>query len=664
MSGSTVINHLSRLFSENNANIIVRPLHRDILVWKSLEEVSIVEQLTQIAKSDIHKWSPGTIAGLLLEPNEELTRELKNPTYNLPEHLKTKSSAYYESVVNTGLYPESLSQAGLLALTLRDHFQSHGEWSNISAKILIKKNVNNHEYHYKLWRSAFTCLIEFIEDYSEFASSLINESPVQFRAQIISLILHGLLCQPMPEINLIDVVFNLFSRLGTQEQIASLIYLESTDLNKTLLNKLARKYIELNDNLEAVSKAISDMDHSDIFLKINLLGNDPDTYSNVMNLVNQADLYKFAGLVEKSSELRARAIELLNQNQAKLYNLIGIDNSNKDPHLAKTAFQKAQHFSSEMDQSKVAYARFLIDHEESEVARDILSSVTETPETRFLEFMLEGKQKNLEFETRLAESKFIEYFNSDYFNIQSKTNDLSKAITILKSTHQYELAYTIVTNLLNNTPNDLSLLGYSSELLQFLGRPQEALEVTELMKMIDPEDESIPYKLANLYIQTREWEKAFNIYHLLIQSSISPTRKDLLTYANISVEAGKPEIAIPICTNFLSLDKLDCETLVILGNAYIASGQKSTAIEFMERATSLSPEKSSSWLALANIWTKMEDYDRALDVLLKAKSALPEDPQILKALGISYMNSNLVSNALPFLNQAYKNQADDIQIIT
>ncbi|MCJ7694902.1 MAG: hypothetical protein MUO40_05685, partial [Anaerolineaceae bacterium] len=510
MSGSKVIHHLSRLFSENDLNIVIRSLHRDNLVWKSLEDESFVEQLTLTAKSDIEKWSPGALAASLFESNEGLSRELKNPTYNLPRILKTKSLAYYENIVNTGLYPESLSQAGLLALTLRDHFQFQGDWSNISAKVLIKKNINSQEYHFKLWHSAFACLIEFIEDYAEFSSSLIKESPNQFKTQIINLVLHGLLCKPMPDSNLIDAIFNLFNRLGTREQIASLNYLESTDLETTFQSKLARKYLELNDNLVAVSTAISEMDHFDFLLTTNQFDNYPSTYSNVLILINQADLCNYAGLVEKSSELRARAIELLNQNQAKIYNQLGIDNSIKDPNLARTAFQKAQYFSSGTDHPKVAYARFLVDHQEPEEAREFLSSVAETPETKFLEIILSGKvnDNDKNSETRSKATIFTEYFNSNYFDIQSKRNDLIKAIDILKSSHQYEPAYAIVKNLLNKMPNDLLLLGYYSELLQFLGQPQNALEITELMQMINPADDSITYKLANLFIQTREWDKA------------------------------------------------------------------------------------------------------------------------------------------------------------
>ncbi|MFH1446676.1 MAG: tetratricopeptide repeat protein, partial [Chloroflexota bacterium] len=139
---------------------------------------------------------------------------------------------------------------------------------------------------------------------------------------------------------------------------------------------------------------------------------------------------------------------------------------------------------------------------------------------------------------------------------------------------------------------------------------------------------------------------------------------DLLAFANTAVATGIPEVAIPICQNFLKQNQLDGEALVTLSNAYIKQGKESKAIEQMERAASIAPEEPSSWLALANAWSHLGFYDRALDTLHKAQSAIPEHPQVLLALGTAYLNNNLASDALPVLKKGYKLDPDNPQIRT
>src|SRR5690606_21315343 len=152
--------------------------------------------------------------------------------------------------------------------------------------------------------------------------------------------------------------------------------------------------------------------------------------------------------------------------------------------------------------------------------------------------------------------------------------------------------------------------------------------------------------------QTRQEPKALEIYQELISQSAQPKREDLLTYSEIAIKAGQPELAIPITENFLSRDQLDGEALVILCKALINSGKKSQAVELLQQASEVAPEKPASWLSLAKIWTELGENENVTQALRKAKAAFPGDPQILSALGKLYIENEQTTDAIAVLKQA------------
>ena len=253
--------------------------------------------------------------------------------------------------------------------------------------------------------------------------------------------------------------------------------------------------------------------------------------------------------------------------------------------------------------------------------------------------------------------------SSSRFGVQS---DNLKAAEYAFNRKRYKTAAEFVRKALQDDPNDLGTIRLAANINRRLANLDDAVTSSALLSVFEPDNQANKRDLAKLYLQTRQEDKALEIYQELIDQTDQPAREDLLTYSEIAIKSGKPEIAIPITENFLfftlSRDQLDGEALVILCKALINSGQKSRPVELLERASEVAPEKPASWLSLAKIWTELGENEKATQALRKAKAALPGDPQILSALGSLYLENEQTTDAIAALKQAFENDPNNLEV--
>ena len=648
MSGNVVINRLSDLFSKEDTSTIVKSLHRDPLVWKTISSMPSLDQFISFAGNKIDKWSPGYLAAVMIDPSFELAKMIDQEIIPVNDQLRSEVESIIETIKSTGLIPDSLNQAGLLSLYLRIYRQEQDSWKKIIEKLLIKTNISSPVTLSKIWQSTFACLPSFVEDYNDLAFELITTSPEIFREQIVSLVLHGLLTQPHSKEQILNEIQIIFSHLDADVQVSSLKLLNDLGLLE-YVHDLANNYLKLNENLNATSLAISET--------YTLGSSTSIIFDHIVNLEKQADFYKYAGHFDQASKIRAHTVELLNQNISRLYFQLGVDNSEIDPQAAKTAFINALNFSPNSDNIKKEYVRFLLSQNEIEEAKQIFPEIESSVDTKFIALQNPAVESNF---ANISVKDIVTFFSDSTISPQVKKSILPKVLKHESLLENHEDAQKLVNSLLLQFPEDPIILDEAINLHRSLGENEKALNILELRSIFETESEEIKEQLIDLYIVNKLWAEAFDLQNEVITNTNNPTHDQLLKYASIAIENDKPDIAISICRNILNKDQLDGEALVILGNAYIKSDQKSLAIEHMERAASLSPENPASWLALANIWKKLGDSNRVLDTLLKGKTALPDDFSILRALGSAYLENDLASNAVPILKQALLINPEDL----
>jgi len=648
MSGNFVINRLSDLFSKEDTITIVKSLHRDSLVWKTISSEPLLEQFISYAGNNIEKWSPGILAAVMIDPSLELANGVTQKTILLNEQLKSEVDSIIDTIKSTGLIPDSLSQAGLLSLYIRNHHQDQGSWSKLINKLLFKTNATFTLTLSKIWQSTFSCLPSYVENYIDLASELISSSPENLKEQIVILVLHGLLTQPQNDDQILDEIQIIFSHLDTDAQICSLKVLNNLGLHK-YMRELANNYLFLGENLNATSLAISET--------YSLESSTSNNFKYIENLEKQADFYRYAGHYDQASKIRSHSVELINQNISHLYYQLGVDNFEVDPPAAKAAFINALHYSPNAEIIKKEYVRFLISQNEIDEAKLIIPDIKTSLESKFFALqnpILKGDPENISL------GDISTFFLDGTISTQVKKSILSTVLKHESLQANPNDALKIINGLRNQLPDDLTLMDEAIKFHKSLGEIDKALEILEFRALFEKDDKEVKEQLIDLYIKNKLWPKAFDLQKDVITNTSNPTHDQLLKYADLAIENDKPDIAISICNNILDKDQLDGEALVILGNAYIKSGQKSSAIEHMEKAASLSPENPASWLALANIWKKLGDPNRVLDTLLKGKAALPENFSILRALGSAYLENDLASNAVPILKQALLIDPEDL----
>ncbi len=99
---------------------------------------------------------------------------------------------------------------------------------------------------------------------------------------------------------------------------------------------------------------------------------------------------------------------------------------------------------------------------------------------------------------------------------------------------------------------------------------------------------------------------------------------------------------IMACNKVIELSEaIDLNTYLILRNAYFEVADTASAINTYERAMEAFPEEKTLYRDVSSIHGSKKAYDKAIEVLEKGHSALPDDIQLLRYLGTSYYNKGL-----------------------
>lgn len=655
MSSNLIIDRLSSLFNTEECRYLVQALNQDNLVWRTLKNEEILQGFINYARSDFDRWTPGYLSTYLIDREALETVNWMSQDQILTENTRSRAHQAYETLRRTRLIPETLEQAGLIALFIREHFLEQETWNGISKKLIFRNSDAPDQMYFNLFKSTFACLPSLAPKFCDFSKQLIIESDTDVRTEFIALIVHANLSSPISKSSLLERFRNIFIPIGLDSQVDCLSYVEQFGYQE-LLKNLAGEFLSEKKILSDFSEAL------EYFNKNKRKLSASKYYTYIHTLDKFAELYRYAGMTEKASDLMKLASQALEQSQSLFYHRLAL--STQDAKTANEYWQKILSTAQLTDEMRIDYTEFLVSQNEIEKAKEFLSNLSDPVQKEYVS--LHYPQLIMDDTLRLSKSTLL----NEYISNQAHSNPTSShlkdqvisSLTLNNNDKDYKTALNFVEKQLLIRPNDEEYLAKSIYYHQKLGQPHQAIERAELLLAINPNNPEIKTKLAKLYAETKQYQKAFDIYQLLIDNSSTPSRNELLEFASISVEAGYPEIAIPICKNFLEKDRLDGESLVILGSAYVAAGDQIAALEYMEQAASISPENPASWLSLANIWERIGEPENAIETLEKASTALPQNFEIMLTLGSSYLMNKRPSESLSVLLKCYQLKPDDINL--
>ena len=101
---------------------------------------------------------------------------------------------------------------------------------------------------------------------------------------------------------------------------------------------------------------------------------------------------------------------------------------------------------------------------------------------------------------------------------------------------------------------------------------------------------------------------------------------------------------ITACNKVIELSaEVDLNTYLILRNAYFGVADTAGVIATYERAMDAFPQEKTLYRDVSSIYDSRKDYDKAIEVLEKGHSALPEDIELLRYIGATYYNKGLAA---------------------
>lgn len=623
-----LLKELNSRFKQTTVRQLLEAYRENALLWRELDLNELPARWFEIAGNKLEFWHPAMISLFYLDESL-VDQDLTNLHTPIPTGLLEKAAKTLATVRMTGLEPATLKDATLLALLLRDYRLKQTSWKNLGQYLTEEKT------RLPAWSASLTILPLLCPDFEaaleELAATSSDADPTDLAKCLVAVFKK----LPLAE----NEQFDLLVRILASANLS---------LKAVVLKQLKGKVSASFTKLLAHSLLVQNESQPTL--------NHIETYQHL------AILYQYAGQTDKARQALELAFDAINRNQAAILHKLALDLELSDLEEARKTWEEVLRLEPNNSEYRNQYAEFLVNQDEVDFALDVMNQ-GEDENMHALLALRYPQLRDRADEAYTALDNALQRktlpTSSSRFGVQS---DNLKAAEYAFNRKRYKTAAEFVRKALQDDPNDLGTIRLAANINRRLANLDDAVTSSALLSVFEPDNQANKRDLAKLYLQTRQEDKALEIYQELIDQTDQPAREDLLTYSEIAIKSGKPEIAIPITENFLSRDQLDGEALVILCKALINSGQKSRPVELLERASEVAPEKPASWLSLAKIWTELGENEKATQALRKAKAALPGDPQILSALGSLYLENEQTTDAIAALKQAFENDPNNLEV--
>ncbi|MPM17934.1 Beta-barrel assembly-enhancing protease [bioreactor metagenome] len=252
------------------------------------------------------------------------------------------------------------------------------------------------------------------------------------------------------------------------------------------------------------------------------------------------------------------------------------------------------------------------------------------------------------------------------------TGLLSKGIRALNWTPRNEIKTAIaneqwvdalqrVNYALVESPADVELLGYRSQISKEMGDAGMYQSTLEEISQFERSNETVKRELAHSYETEGNWASAFTHYEDLINQFGSEEKTDLMGYAQAAAETNQPVVALEAAQKVLDQDPENGRALAVKGFAEYRLGQADLALEHLSKAVDSAPELAEPWKMLAQVYREKGEIARAIDTLRTAHAAVPADASILRELAAELISEGQASEAYSILSGDEADVAMDLQ---
>ena len=618
MLAADLITTLRGALPADDSSNLIAALRQDPLVWQSLHDDSFLAKVLDQAKNDSTIWCPGNLAILAMGVDVSITglqlqlNRISDPALGILAVFK------YEEAAETRLIPMTLSQAGLIALGMREKAAVSGSVSHLVDNILP---LSSGEYKntFQVWRTPLACLFGMLPDPKDLLDSLLPKQGSKIRIEWIS---HIILADPAPFQAQVDTLYELMSRVSLGIQVGWLI-----DLNrigkKTIVVELAQRIL---DDRKRTTSRDGKLTDTEIFKG--------DQYATrVMETQYMAELEQLA---ENTDEAR----QLLDSASEGLKSWIrDLDQQREwiDPETGSDAVYPTQNLD-----------------EDNPVAQIMKTGA-----------LKEESEKRLEV-VKLAANRLVDLIQTDPDSIFPRYALGWQPIEIVRKLSDlalYKEAFACAEGFITLRPADIGLISSACDLAGKMGDPNKAVEYAGLLVLFDPESIKWRRNLADKYLAAGDPQHALEERQKLLTLKDQPDIKDWLAMADTALQAGRVDKALDACNAVLAAEPENDLALAYLGKSLLENGDLDAAILTLSKSSQIEPGRAKTWLWLAEALDKKGEKDKAFETLRSAVIAAPNSVETNFAIAKACMDSGNQAEALPYLRKAAKLSPDSLPVV-
>lgn len=644
-----LIRQIKNLLPPSSWQWVLAALRMDDLIWESLcnfEQVFGVSDLSELIQQP-DDCAPAALALRALKyprPPQELRLLPLIP-------VEAAFRKLVESIENVPL--QTLSDAALLALNLRQKRHSTGSWNDWTDTLQ------------KTPLTALACLFGIIPDQIEYLQALLPAQVDEGEdGKSIQRLLKVILSNPAPfsvQGELIRLLIGSLSP-GEQEQLLQALAVLQPALAKSLTKMKSAPSSSTANQKEGLITEAGILNQIKTFAR---------KLPHSIKIFDQSKPDLKAQQLSQSIQLTAKAQALM---LAKLAIILEMNAAKSE---AEAHWQNALSLQPE---SKTLRAVYLLRLACADPAGQIPFNVNEEIRPQF-----EPDSALLSFSYHCLNPKSEQYPefspNENHLtalaqNMLDEVESLTSSDPFLSDQEMYQyflalisqifiqrgmvfLAQQAVSLLLRQKPNHPFLLALMAVLLHAQGHHQPALNLFHLLDGLFSDQTTLKPLLAQSHAANHEWEQSLQFWQTLLggsaESQLWSAETTLSHYEMLAsaLFAGHEGLVIELCNRNLESSPQDGILLSFLAETH-AGQDLAQKVEIHQKAIELSPSEAYVWLAYARTLKNNNEPQKALDILIAAEQTLPRNPFILSALGELYLELGQPSLALPHLKAAAK----------
>ncbi|MEJ5166952.1 MAG: tetratricopeptide repeat protein, partial [Thermoanaerobaculia bacterium] len=219
-----------------------------------------------------------------------------------------------------------------------------------------------------------------------------------------------------------------------------------------------------------------------------------------------------------------------------------------------------------------------------------------------------------------------------------------KAIAMLKKINKYDPSvlevYSELGDLCLKQGLPSEAIGYYQYLAEYYSKNnqfQEAAKIYEKLVQMAPDNIIVRGKLAEIYVQISEVDKAL---------------REFQTIGKMLISKGRVQEAIQVYNRALKLDPNNLEMILDLANSLRDEGKYQEIIKLLEDAISSGSNEMRAYTLSAEAHFHLKDYETALDIITLGLRKFPDSEELFSLKGEILLKQDKNEDAVVAFHQA------------